>query len=471
MSALAIEITSERTALVSGAGAHKVELSADAGQSIHAVIAQYSRTHSAAAGTPVEVLVQEAGRSRQLTVAPDGKVSQSLPTGPIPTPPGEPDPASAVAPSLDDVEEPVTMSMAPIGHPPATDETPRRADTHADVAANPLPRNEYPPAPNIRADSTRSRPVTSVLSAPEITPGTREPARAGIRGRLNTVLNLRMAPKRDSAEMRQRTAVAAITGPIPGFSIVTVANPKGGVGKTPLAVGLNAVIAQHRGVGSTVCADVSEVAGSLADRISVPPRPGQDVIELVAAVAAETGSVSPSTLSRYLTRQPNGDDIVAGAPHTAERTGLRYDDAHTLATTLAQHREILIADTGNNRLAGSWQWAVTAANVLVVPVPLRRDAAAAAHRMLLDLAAATSPDAATRTIVVITDGPGDAPMVETEAVDAFLDLGVHAVLRMPFESLFAAGERIAAHQLRRATIESLTVIAAEVITLITNTAD
>ena len=82
MSALAIEITSERTALVSGAGVDEVELSAEKGQSIHAVIAQFSRKHSADAGAPVEVIVQEAGRSRQLTVAPDGKVSQSLPHRP-----------------------------------------------------------------------------------------------------------------------------------------------------------------------------------------------------------------------------------------------------------------------------------------------------------------------------------------------------------------------------------------------------
>ena len=58
MSTLAIEITSERTALVSGAGDEKVELSAENGQSIHAVIAQFSRQHSADAGSPVEVTVQ-----------------------------------------------------------------------------------------------------------------------------------------------------------------------------------------------------------------------------------------------------------------------------------------------------------------------------------------------------------------------------------------------------------------------------
>ncbi|GAA3136718.1 hypothetical protein GCM10020255_011990 [Rhodococcus baikonurensis] len=70
-----------------------------------------------------------------------------------------------------------------------------------------------------------------MLAAPEIPVGSQEPARTGLRGRLNTILNLRIVPKPESAEMRQRAAIASITGPLPGFSIVTIANPKGGVGK------------------------------------------------------------------------------------------------------------------------------------------------------------------------------------------------------------------------------------------------
>ena len=138
---------------------------------------------------------------------------------------------------------------------------------------------------------------------------------------------------------------------------------------------------------------------------------------------------------------------------------------------MSQHREILIADTGNNRLAGSWHWATSHADVLLVPVPLRRDAAAAAHRMLLDLAGTAGPAMVARTIVVITDGPGDAPMVEIHAVEAFLDAGVHSVARMPFEPLFASGERISRSKLRRSTTESLTVVASAVIDLITHAAD
>lgn len=469
MSALAIEITSERTALVSGAGVDEVELSAEKGQSIHAVIAQFSRKHSADAGAPVEVIVQEAGRSRQLTVAPDGKVSQSLPTGPITTAEQEQETAQPT-----EVEEPVTMSVTPIGDLPVS----ASAATRPAVATKPNPSPSTRQHPSNEASARRSpalsstpvtRSATSVLAAPEVTPGSSEPARNGIRGRLNAVLNLRLAPKPESAEMRQRAAIASITGPIPGFSIVTVANPKGGVGKTPIAVGLNSIIAAHRGAASSVCVDVAEVGGSLADRVSVPPRDGQDVLSLIGAEEAEPGSIRPSMLSRYLARQPGGEDIVAGNDG-AKGAGLGYDDVNSVAQILSQHREILIADTGNNRLAGSWQWATSHANVLIVPVPLRRDAAAAAHRMLLDLAATAGPAILSRTIVVITDGPGDAPMVEIEAVDAFLDAGVHSVRRMPFEPMFASGERIVPSQLLRSTTESLTVVASTVIDLIAHAA-
>ncbi|GAA3133975.1 hypothetical protein GCM10020255_008500 [Rhodococcus baikonurensis] len=224
------------------------------------------------------------------------------------------------------------------------------------------------------------------MAAPQITAGSNEPARIGIRGRLNAVLNLRLAPKAGSAEMRHRTAVAAITGPIPDFSVIILANPKGGVGKTPLAAGLAAVIAEHRGAGTLICADLAEIGGSLADRVAVPPRQGQDVSALLNAAATAPDNIRPSTLSRYLVRQPSGEDIIAGTQTNTAALG--YDDGMNLADVLAQHREILIADTGNSSLAGSWQWAAAAANVLVVPVPLRRDAAAAAHRMLLDIIAA-----------------------------------------------------------------------------------
>ncbi|MGG7104823.1 ParA family protein [Rhodococcus sp. 24CO] len=440
--ALAVEVTSETTARVSGSGTTDVELAAGNEKALFHAIEEFAKTEAADSGESVEVSVSGFGATTRLTVTPEGHVAVS---GPPPAPVAVPTPT---------VDEPVSVRATAVNpqRPPAPAQD-RRSDT-----------------PHAHHTDAGQRPTTSVLAAPQINSGSNEPARIGIRGRLNAVLNLQMAPKAGSAELRHRAAVAAITGPIPDFSVITLANPKGGVGKTPLAAGLAAVIAEHRGAGTLVCADLAEIGGSLADRVAVPPHQEQDVSALLTAAATAGGSIRPSTLSRYLVRQPSGEDIIAGS-QTNTAAALGYDDGTSLANVLAQHREILIADTGNSSLAGSWQWAAAAANVLVVPVPLRRDAAAAAHRMLLDIIATAGPDVLARAVVVITDGPGDAPMVETEAVDAFIELGVRAVLRMPFEPLFASGERIAANQLRRNTTDALTVLAATVIALIADAPD
>lgn len=443
--ALAVEVTSETTARVSGSRTADVELAAEDENALFRAIEEFAKTEAADSGESVEVSVSGFGATTRLTVTAEGHVTVSgPPTGPI-------TPVAVPAPTVD---EPVSVR--------ATAVNPQRPPAPTQDQCSDTPHHHH--------TDTGQRPTTSVLAAPQINSGSNEPARRGIRGRLNAVLSLRLTPKAGSAEMRHRTAVAAITGPIPDFSVITLANPKGGVGKTPLAAGLAAVIAEHRGAGTLVCADLAEIGGSLADRVAVPPYQGQDVSVLLNAAETARGGIRPSTLSRYFVRQPSGEDIIAGN-QTNTTTALGYDDGTRLANVLAQHREILIADTGNSSLAGSWQWAAAAANVLVVPVPLRRDAAAAAHRMLLDISSAADPDVLARTVVVITDGPGDAPMVETEAVDAFVELGVRAVLRMPFEPLFASGERIAANQLRRNTTDALTVLAATVIGLIAGAPD
>lgn len=428
MAALTVAVTSDKTARVSGSGNEDIELSAADEKALFRAIEDFAKTEATETGESVEVSVSGFGATKQLTVTPDGHVAVAgPPTGPI-APVAVPAPARPV-------QEPVSVRAAEFA--------PRSAPLR-------IPAQER----------------HSVLVAPVAVPGAEEPARMGIRGRLNAVLNLRLAPKPESAEVRQRAAAAKIAGHIPGFSIVTVANPKGGVGKTPLSIALNETIAKHRGAGSSVCVDFAEVGGTLPGRVSIPPREGQDVHSLVAADAAAQGNLSPVALSRYLARQPGGDDIVAGSSG-AGGVGFSYHDAEAIGRIMSAHREILIADTpGNATLSGGWQWATANAHALIVPVPMRHDTAEPGHKMLTDLAATYGPEILARTIVVITDGPGDDPKVESSAVEAFRELHVHEVARMPYEPKFASGGRIAASQLLPATATALSVLAAMVVDLI-----
>jgi cellulose biosynthesis protein BcsQ len=279
------------------------------------------------------------------------------------------------------------------------------------------------------------------------------------------MLGLNLAPKAQSPEMRLRAAESMITRALPDFSVITVANPKGGVGKTPLAVALTQTLADLRGASTVVCADLGEVGGSLANRVAVRPPPGNDIPALLAAHPNPDVTIRPSVLSQHLTRQPSGEDTIAGRRGDATSV-LNENHAAHLAAIVAQHRDILVADTGNNPLAGTWQWAVATADAVVVPVPLRWDAADAAEEMITELASTTT-HVLQRTIVVITAGPGDAPMVEQDTVEALRDLGVPLVARMPFEPLFASGERLALSRLQPHTRAALTRLAEEVVNTIT----
>ncbi|MBF6215668.1 ParA family protein [Nocardia farcinica] len=524
MSTLDVQITSPTTATASWPEGKPVTLTAGDRAALSTEIYRFSQRRAAAVGAPVEVSIIDGGRRRGVTVNPDGTAAASTPSEPIPVvdrTSGRPVPAAGEAPEPSvhsahasgpdaaavAAAEPVVMSAEAIGYaaepttpPPEPSRvesavtadsrrpiTERTADSTAvrqEQPAPPPPTSQPhsrstgapstplapSPSPYSTAPAASQRPVASQRTLPPLANRGAaavtafEPAKRGLRGRLNSALHLKLAPKADSAEMRLRTAAATIATPIPEFRRVAVANLKGGVGKTPLALGLASTLAFHRGAGTVVCADLAEVGGSLGDRAANPPAKGQNVAEVLAA-SSEIDR-RPAALTRYLTRQPTGEDIVAGRQGLAGAAPLTAEQAAELDAIVSRQREILIADTGNNQLAGCWQWAVSHAAVLVVPVPLRRDAAIAAVRMLIEIDA-IDPGVLARTVVIVTDGPGDQPMVETEAVDAFLELHVARVLRMPYEPLFAGGEPIVHSQLRETTVESLTVIAATVVELMT----
>jgi MinD-like ATPase involved in chromosome partitioning or flagellar assembly len=447
-----VEITSKTTAraTLAAADVHPMNLEATDSKTLSTVVHEFLYNMARAQGAGVEVVYRTAKDTRFLIVGPDGKAEERAPSMPLPTiTPPSPTPAAPAA------AEPVfTPPSGPVVV--AAEQITYETGLHPADASPPTPVGQRP-AESATGPIEGLLDVHPQLSAPLANPAASDPARFGVRGRLNAVFGLKLTPKPDSLELRLREAQTTIALPLPEDAVITVANLKGGVGKTPMSISLAETLAEHRGPATVTCMDLGEVDGSFADRVAVPPNAGKDAVTMLAAINPET-EVRPSTLARYLIRQPSGSDIIAGA-----QSPISYDDAAALGAILGRHRDVLIADTGNSSHAGSWRWAITAAHAVVVPVPLRRDAAGAANRTLATIAA-VRPDILARTVVVITAGPGDAPMVETEAVTALPTLRV-PVCRMPFEPLFASGERIALSQLQRETQDALTRLAATVVAL------
>ncbi|MFC9838871.1 ParA family protein [Rhodococcus sp. NPDC127530] len=443
-----VEITSKTTASATLADADvpAMDLEATESKTLSTVVHEFLHNMAQAQGADVEVVYRTAKDTRFLTVGPDGKAEERDPSMPVPI-------AVPTAP------EPVAAE--PVSTPPGGPVVVAAEQIASAAAPQPAAPARAAPAESVTGPVTGPLDVLGQLSAPRANPAASDPARRGVRGRLNAILELGLAPKTDSLEMRLRGAQTTIARPLPEGAVITVANLKGGVGKTPMSISLAETLAEHRGPATVTCMDLGEVGGSFADRVAVPPAAGQDVASLRAGIDPTTTDARPSRLARFLTRQPAGSDIIAG--RAGADSPLRYDDAAALGAILGRHRDVLVADTGNSSHSGSWRWAITAAHAVIVPVPLRRDAAVAAQRTLATIAA-VRPDVLARTVVVITAGPGDVPMVETEAVDAFSALRV-PVCRMPFEPLFASGERIALSQLHRKTQDALTVLAATVVDL------
>lgn len=455
-----IEATSATTAraMLPGADVPPMELAATEHKALAAVVHEFVRAVAVEQQAAVDVVYRTGKDTRFLTVGPDGKLTENAPSVPIPVVAPESVPVAAEPVSPAPVG-PVVVAAEPITYEEPT--APVQAPAEPIRTPAPVPVSTRPVEP-FTGPITASLGALPALSAPRANPAASRPATGGVRGRINAMLGLKLAPKADSREMRLRDAQTALAQPVPDGTVVTFANVKGGVGKTPMAIALAETLGEYRGPATATCMDLGEIGGSFADRVAIPPAAGQDVVTLLADLAPTAHQVRASTLTRYLTRQPCGSYVVAGQAGAA--APLSYEDAAVLGAILERHYDLLLADTGNSSHSGSWRWAISAAHAVVVPVPLRRDAAVAAQRTLAAICA-VRPDVLSRTVVVITDGPGDAPLVETEAVEAFTALGA-VVCRMPFEPLFASGERIVWAQLRRETRDALTVLAATVVTRI-----
>jgi MinD-like ATPase involved in chromosome partitioning or flagellar assembly len=287
-------------------------------------------------------------------------------------------------------------------------------------------------------------------------------ARSGLRGLVGkvgiklapskdeiTLLEIEEQQRRDEEVVRQTTWTRAVS--------ILVANPKGGVGKTPSALALGGVLAAIRG-GSVCVVEVSDDPGALTFRAEGTPKLGLG--ELVRDVDTIR---SAGQLAGYTAPQTSFASVIGTV---GRRQRLSKDDVVDVARVIDDYYSIRVMDSGNQPSSSAFAGAVSTADALVVPVYNTGDAVIEALNLLLELQAQGGPaaDLASRaTLLRLTDGRPESPAVVARVEQMIGDAGFAQQFAIPFDSHIAERSQITLSRLSPHTIRAFTAAAAGVV--------
>jgi pilus assembly protein CpaE len=121
-------------------------------------------------------------------------------------------------------------------------------------------------------------------------------------------------------------------------TIVTVFGPKGGVGKTTVAVNLAVALVGETGQ-SVALVDGDYGFGDVAGMLDLPAE--RTIVDL----AREAPTITRETLPKYLTAHKSGLNVVAGPAQTLAWRGVKPDEFRKAIDLLSKSHDIVVIDT------------------------------------------------------------------------------------------------------------------------------
>jgi len=321
-----------------------------------------------------------------------------------------------------------------------------------------------PPQSSTAALPVDPDPLARELTIAEPLPATAPPApaRTGIRGLLGTV-GIRLAPgpaeqedrdaaarlARDEAVIRQATWTRAVS--------VLVANRKGGVGKTPVALLLGGVLASVRG-GSVCVLEVSDDPGALSFRAEGSPANGLgELIEAVERVS------TAGQLAGYTAPQTSFASVIGSV---RDRRALSRDDVVAVSGVIDSFYGMRIMDSGNQTSSSAFAGALETADALVVPVLESGDAVFEAVSMLERLRERGGHHAelAERAIILrLADGRPVHPQARERIDRVIARAGAAHVFSVPYDAHIAERGELSLGRLAPQTYRVFAAAAASIV--------
>lgn len=225
---------------------------------------------------------------------------------------------------------------------------------------------------------------------------------------------------------------------------VVVANPKGGAGKTPLALLLAAALGRAR-AGGVVALEDHELRGTMHLRLKPDPAIPTLALRTVRDLIGDIGHVPPERLTaadvgRYVRHQAAGHfDALVSAREAADQ--ITRDEFERVSDLLGRFYSVTVVDTANNERAPAWRAAVERASVLVVVAKWSGDKMMPAIQMLEDLQSDPDLRPLVRHVVVVVSqnvGEGD-PAARARFAPYLADLAAEVVEIAPDPHLASCG--------------------------------
>jgi MinD-like ATPase involved in chromosome partitioning or flagellar assembly len=234
---------------------------------------------------------------------------------------------------------------------------------------------------------------------------------------------------------------------------IAVASPKGGVGKTPMAVLLGGKLAEIRG-GSVAVWDAADAANTLAARSEGTA--GQCVSDLAAHPDSSNDPVpaiqsSGAHVFGSLREREFGDEDIRNVQKVLDRAAYR----------------ITIADTANTPHSDAFEAVIEDADIVVVPTIITADSVNKVFGLLRRLQAKDL--AASAVVGILRYGGPETPGLAEQLPGLFDTAGVGAVVDIPFDPHIATGTELTLGALSHSSDVAWTRLAASTVANITVT--